>query len=310
MSQSAPRRSPGSFKAAVICISAGIFEPYLVMLQTDEPMLSFMFSKLEKIFNRLIRLIFKQEKLTIPITERIKKKRLMNKNNHLEHDALVDIGAATKVSLKSVQLSEEKKNKFTGQCRTMVLDIFVKLAENTPLYYAVVFCASSLSPRNMIRVPQECSQIFVVLADRLVAAKKTPASVADNAKYQFDEFLKVAETQHEDEFLKFCFKVDQLYTFFGKFLGHDSYNDVWTICKTVFIFSHGQSFTEREFSVNKEVVDYNLEEKSLTSQRLVYDAIHNGNGNSNHTHIEKKLLAFSSAVKNGIGKEGGREATQ
>ena len=277
MSQSAPRRSPGSFKAAVICISAGIFEPYLVMLQTDEPMLSFMFSKLEKIFNRLIRLIFKQEKLTIPITERIKKKRLMNKNNHLEHDALVDIGAATKVSLKSVQLSEEKKNKFTGQCRTMVLDIFIKLAENTPLYYAVVFCASSLSPRNMIRVPQECSQIFVVLADRLVAAKKTPASVADNAKYQFDEFLKVAETQHEDEFLKFCFKVDQLYTFFGKFLGHDSYNDVWTICKTVFIFSHGQSFTGRGFSVNKKIVDYNMEEKSLKSQRLVYDTINNGN---------------------------------
>ena len=274
MSQSAPRRSPGSFKAAVICISAGIFEPYLVMLQTDEPMLSFMFSKLEKIFNRLIRLIFKQEKLTIPITERIKKKRLMNKNNHLEHDALVDIGAATKVSLKSVQLSEEKKNKFTGQCRTMVLDIFVKLAENTPLYYAVVFCASSLSPRNMIRVPQECSQIFVVLADRLVAAKKTPASVADNAKYQF---LKVAETQHKDEFLKFCFKVDQLYTFFGKFLGHDSYNDVWTICKTVFIFSHGQSFTGRGFSVNKEIVDYNMEEKSLKSQRLVHDTINNGN---------------------------------
>ena len=277
MSQSAPRRSPGSFKAAVICISAGIFEPYLVMLQTDEPMLSFMFSKLEKIFNRLIRLIFKQEKLTIPITERIKKNRLMNKNNHLEHDALVDIGAATKVSLKSVQLSEEKKNKFTGQCRTMVLDIFIKLAENTPLYYAVVFCASSLSPRNMIRVPQECSQIFVVLADRLVAAKKTPASVADNAKYQFDEFLKVAETQHKDEFLKFCFKVDQLYTFFGKFLGHDSYNDVWTICKTVFIFSHGQSFTGRGFSVNKEIVDYNMEEKSLKSQRLVYDTINNGN---------------------------------
>ena len=277
MSQSAPRRSPGSFKAAVICISAGIFEPYLVMLQTDEPMLSFMFSKLEKIFNRLIRLIFKQEKLTIPITERIKKKRLMNKNNHLEHDALVDIGAATKVSLKSVQLSEEKKNKFTGQCRTMVLDIFVKLAENTPLYYAVVFCASSLSPRNMIRVPQECSQIFVVLADRLVAAKKTSASVADNAKYQFDEFLKVAETQHKDEFLKFCFKVDQRYTFFGKFLGHDSYNDVWTICKTVFIFSHGQSFTGRGFSVNKEIVDYNMEEKSLKSQRLVYDTINNGN---------------------------------
>ena len=85
------------------------------------------------------------------------------------------------------------------------------------------------------------------------------------------------ETQHKEEFLKFCFKVDRLDTF-GKFLtGDDSYKDVWTVCKTVFIFSHGQSFTETGFSVNKEGVDYNMEEKSLTSQRLVYDAIHDVN---------------------------------
>ena len=184
----------------------GIFEPYLVMFQTDAPMLLFMFSKLEKIFSRLIRLILKQEKLTIPIMERIKKKWLMDKNNHLEHDTLVDISAATKVYLKGVQLSEEKKNKFRGQCRTMVLDILVKLAEKIPLCYVVVCCASSLSPGNMIQVSQECSQMFVVLADHLFAAKKISVSVADNAKYQFYEFLKVAETQHKEEFLKFCFK--------------------------------------------------------------------------------------------------------
>ena len=160
----------------------------------------------------------------------------------------------------------------------MVLDLLVKLAEKTPLRYAVLRCASSLPPGNMIRVPQERSQMLAVLADRLFAAKKISASVADNAKYQFDEFLKVADTQHKEEFLKFCFKVDRLDTFLGKFLaGYDSYKDVWTVCKTVFIFSHGQSFTERGFSVNKEVVDYNMEEKSLTSQSLVYNAIHDGN---------------------------------
>ena len=42
--------------------------------------------------------------------------------------------------------------------------------------------------------------MFVVLADRLFAVKKISVLVADNAKYQFDEFLKVAETQHKEEF--------------------------------------------------------------------------------------------------------------
>ena len=72
----------------------------------------------------------------------------------------------------------------------MVLGILVKLAEKTPLRYAVVRCASSLSTGNMIQVSQECSQMFVVFADRLFAAKKTSASVPDNGKYQFDEFFK------------------------------------------------------------------------------------------------------------------------
>ena len=52
----------------------GIFEPYLVMFQTHAPMLLFMFSELEKIFSRLMRLIFKQDKLALPIMESIKKK--------------------------------------------------------------------------------------------------------------------------------------------------------------------------------------------------------------------------------------------
>ena len=122
----------------------------------------------------------------------------------------------------------------------MVLDILVKLAEKTPLRYAVVRCASSLSPCNTIRVPQECSQMFAVLADRLFAAKKISASVDDNAKYQFNKILKVGETQHKEKFVKFCFKLDRLDTFLGKFFaGDDSYKDVWTVYKTVVVFSHG-----------------------------------------------------------------------
>ena len=37
--------------------------------------------------------------------------------------------------------------------------------------------------------------------------------------------------------------------------------------------SHGQRFTERGFSINKEVNDYNMLEESLTCQRVVYDAL-------------------------------------
>ena len=38
--------------------------------------------------------------------------------------------------------------------------------------------------------------------------------------------------------------------------------------------SHGQSNIEREFSVSKEVLQHNLQEKSLVSQRLIYETIY------------------------------------
>ena len=37
------------------------------------------------------------------------------------------------------------------------------------------------------------------------------------------------------------------------------------------ILSHGQSSIELGFSINKEILDNNLQEKSLISQRLIYD---------------------------------------
>ena len=101
-------------------------------------------------------------------------------------------------------------------------------------------CASCLSPANMVNCPKECFEKFMILADCLFAA------VANNSKYQFDQFLKVAQYERKEEFLKFSFKKDCLGIFFALFLAeNDSYNKVWVICKIFFVLTHGQGFTER-----------------------------------------------------------------
>ena len=38
-----------------------IFQPYVVIFQTNSPMIPFMFSELEKIFNQLLRLVFRKD---------------------------------------------------------------------------------------------------------------------------------------------------------------------------------------------------------------------------------------------------------
>ena len=150
-------------------------------------------------------------------------------------------------------VSAEKKRKFRGQCKQIVLDILLKFSERSPLWYTILRCTSCLSPANMVNSPKEWSQRFTILADCLFALKKISASVVDNSKYQFDQFLKVAQYERKEEFLKFSFKKGRLDVFFGPFLAeNDSYNNVWAICKIVFMLSHGQSFTERGFSINRE----------------------------------------------------------
>ena len=102
------------------------------MFQTDWPMVPFMFAELEKIFDKLHRLIFSQESLAAPITNKLKKKWLNNTEYHSEN-SLVDLGTATKALLSYVMVSAENKIKFRGQCKQMVLDILLKLSERSPL---------------------------------------------------------------------------------------------------------------------------------------------------------------------------------
>ena len=76
---------------------------------------------------------------------------------------------------------------------------------------------------------------------------------------------------------------------FFKFLKTNEFEDIWHICIIIFVLSHGQSDVEREFFVNKEILQCNLQEKSLISQRLIYNTIHS---------TEQKLhdLAISPAL--------------
>ena len=55
-----------------------------------------------------------------------------------------------------------------------------------------------------------------------------------------------------------CFEFDMRKEYFDEFLSAytgscPEYNDFWSVCKLVFTLSHGQSFTERGFSINKAI---------------------------------------------------------
>ena len=66
------------------------------------------------------------------------------------------------------------------------------------------------------------------------------------------------------------------------------------------ILSHGQSSIERGFLINKKISDNNLQEKSLISQRLIYDhfasesiALHE------YVYLKKKKTTTTCKLANG-----------
>ena len=68
-------------------------------------------------------------------------------------------------------------------------------------------------------------------------------------------------------FLKYDFKLKRLDVFYRTFRNNEKKFDVlWSVCKMIMIFSHGQISIERGFSVNKEILQENLKEKTLVSE--------------------------------------------
>ena len=110
------------------CFIAGILKPFLVIFQSDNPLLSFMFDELSQALYRLVRLIYKKKKIneTINLRNVMKKEFLTNPNNQLE-EYLIDLGAATKEALGKLQIASERKRKFREDCKKAVVEILLKL---------------------------------------------------------------------------------------------------------------------------------------------------------------------------------------
>ena len=78
----------------------------------------------------------------------------------------------------------------------MIIDILVKLQENTSLRHTIIQNSSALVPSNMVHKSDNCSIRFRELANKLCALNKITAETSDNFKIQFDDLLKIAKYEH------------------------------------------------------------------------------------------------------------------
>ena len=115
---------------------------------------------------------------------------------------------------------------------------------------------------------------FQGLLERFCKLKWLTADEADDAKQQFDEFVDTEYPKHREKFASFDKLSDAVNVFLSNFVHKiPKYKVFWNVCCSIFVLSNGQSAVERGFSINKELLVQNLQEKSLVSQRMVYDHI-------------------------------------
>lgn len=105
---------------------------------------------------------------------------------------------------------------------------------------------------------------FRLLVDGLCSLKKIPSSIAHKAKFQYNDIQKLVYEKHCNQFSGFDYQSDCLDSFMGRALA----------CLLVNFHSLlWPRFCRRTVSVNKDLVDTNIKEKSLISQHLIYDKI-------------------------------------
>lgn len=79
---------------------------------------------------------------------------------------------------------------------------------------------------------------------------------------------------NQEKFLKFNFKTECFDSLLYQFVAVNAdYSDLWKAMKVILITTHGQSFTEQGFGINKLTSDVNMEGESLIAQKVIYDAM-------------------------------------
>ena len=168
--------------------------------------------------------------------------------------------------------------------------MLLKLLERLPTNRILVVTASSLSPVNMARIASKAQKKFQKMADNLFSLKFITSSVADNAKFQYDQFMSREAVINQEKFLKFNFKTDRLDSFLYQFVAINADNsDLWKVMKLIFIATRGQNFTERGFSINKLTSDVNMREESIIAQRVIYDAMISADADAGSFPITKEM---------------------
>ena len=133
-------------------------------------------------------------------------------------------------------------------------------------------CMKCLWPLYIVECSEASELMFEKLLTKLVEYKKIKPSVADQAKFEFPDFMSTLVKENRDEFLAFRKETDWLDEFFWRYIeSKNQFKSLRNFFQIVLILSDGQAQVEHGFTIDKQLLDDNMRSETLVAHRIAHD---------------------------------------
>ena len=295
--QAATKEPLFTAKVALFVTLAKVLDPLLTRFQTDKPMLPFLATETKKILKDLLLRFIKRESVKDLTLFGLLKLDLEDSDLYVVPKN-IDIGFKADQYLKEIILNKKVSDRqileFRMESRAFMKSLVKKLLDKAPVNYSLVRNIQCLDPVHMSEYPDDCKLKMKRVLSTLVACKRVQSNKCDDILIQFTSFLD--QVEELEEYVNFNMDQDRLDAFLMKDMDKSVYKDLVKVVKMLLLLSHGQSSVERGFSVNRQVEDDNMKEKSFVAQRMICDYV-NSIGGLKNVSINKALLLSAAGAR-------------
>ena len=205
----------------------------------------------------------------------------------------VDIGFGARRALAG--LSTEVNVNFRKEAKEILQSICSKIQERSPLKYSLIKYVSCFNPQIIWTQPEECQRRLKGVCNVFLDANRIATTAADKAKQSWNDLVSTEDFKVNSKNYCKLSRSDpdkRLDLFYREHLSEkEEYNDLYNLVKMVMVLSHGNAEAERGFSVNRQILQDNMMERSMVAQRIVHQALAKTGGKVTDVTIDKQMMS-------------------
>ena len=182
---------------------AKLIQPFLVIFQSEKPMVPFLGQEIAKLLKAMMENFMKKDSLPENISlSSLLKVDVKSRSHHLSIEK-VFIGFNTKCILSEVEISDEQKVLFKEECVRCYTTLINKIKERSPLKFEFVRQLSCLCPNYMVQHPNSTIAKFEKVLTLMMSKKYLNGDECDELRKQFKCFVRSLKYERCEMFRQF-----------------------------------------------------------------------------------------------------------